>query len=277
VAPADFARLYNLAQRVTVPLLAAATNSAVLLGRRLWRETRVALFERAVDERSEAQLTRGLLGRVSFGERWLEDSVLEIFRDNATRFQIIMTRDVEQDPVALARQGTGPELAALVLHNGTVWRWNRPCFGVADGIPRLRIENRVLPAGPTVLDEVANAALFYGLMAGLDTGYGDVASRSAPRRAPCSRAKSGIIPGAREPAARYRRWTKRDRGSAQGRRSSTILCAGLRVVHARHGRGSPVRWPRLGAWPRSMASEHGLGVSMVTGRDGLRGVATGRT
>jgi len=173
----EFPRLYNLAQLVTAPLLAAATFSPVLLGRRLWHETRVALFERSIDERSSAQSERGMPSRVSFGNDWVHESVLEVFRDNAARFHVIMTREAEADPAALVERGEAPALSALCLHNGTVWRWNRPCYGVTDGIAHLRIENRVLPAGPTVLDEVANAALFYGMMLGLEDAYGNVAAR----------------------------------------------------------------------------------------------------
>jgi CBS domain-containing protein len=173
----EFARTYNLAQLITGPLLAAATNSPLLLGRRLWHETRVAVFERAVDVRSSAQLARGHLSRVSFGDAWLYGSILDIFRENLERFQVLVTREIDVDPMAMVRQGTAPALSALMLHNGTVYRWNRPCYGVADGIAHVRIENRVLPAGPTVIDEVANAALFYGLMLGLDDAYGDVSTR----------------------------------------------------------------------------------------------------
>ena len=173
----EFVRLYNLAQVVTAPLLASATNSPLLLGRRLWHETRVALFERAIDDRSSAQLGRGLLSRVTFGDAWVRESALEIFRENLARFHVIMVRDAGPDPIALVERGVAPALSALTLHNGTVWRWNRPCYGVADGIAHLRIENRVLPAGPTVLDEVANAALFYGMMLALAQSHADITQR----------------------------------------------------------------------------------------------------
>lgn len=174
VGPDEFAKLYNLAQVVTAPLLASATNSPLLLGRRLWHETRVALFERAIDERTSAQLGRGLLSRVTFGDGWVQESVLEVFRENLARFHVIMTREVDSDPVAEVERGCRPALSALTLHNGTVWRWNRPCYGVADGVAHLRIENRVLPSGPTVPDEVANAALFYGMMLALEQSYEDI-------------------------------------------------------------------------------------------------------
>ena len=176
VGPEEFTRLYNLAQLISAPLLAAAANSPVLLGRRLWHETRIALFERSVDSRSSLQLARGLPSRVSFGDAWLQDSAAELFRENALRFGVIMTCDGTPNPFAQIEDGVPPILPALMLHNGTVWRWNRPCYGVTEGKAHLRIENRVLPAGPTVLDEVANAALFYGMLEGLDGAYRDVAS-----------------------------------------------------------------------------------------------------
>ncbi|MEM7049433.1 MAG: CBS domain-containing protein [Acidobacteriota bacterium] len=163
---------YNLAQAITAPLLAAAVNSPVLFGRRLWHESRVALFESAVDARSRAERKRGKHPRVTFGSDWLHQSALELFRDTVARFPVILACDPKQSDGP-------PALAALNLHNGTVWRWNRICYGVADGVAHLRIENRVLPAGPTVLDEVANAALFYGLMKAFQGTAREIPSRLA--------------------------------------------------------------------------------------------------
>ncbi|MHC4391363.1 MAG: CBS domain-containing protein, partial [Planctomycetota bacterium] len=183
VAPEDFARLYNFAQLISAPLLAVASNSPVLLGRRLWQETRVALFESSVDSRSTSKIARGHRRRVSFGTDWIKDSVLEILRDDAARFAPVLTCAAEDDPLGCVVRGEAPKLAAVSLHNGTVWRWNRACYGRSgDGRPHLRIENRVLPAGPTVLDEVANAALFYGLMRALPERYPDL-TRKLPFRA----------------------------------------------------------------------------------------------
>ena len=70
--------------------------------------------------------------------------------------------------------GRVPNLNAWRLHNGTIWRWNRACYGLVDGKPGLRVEARYLPAGPTVIDEVANAAFFLGLMTSLPNEFGDV-------------------------------------------------------------------------------------------------------
>lgn len=176
VAPDEFARLYNLAQAITGPVLAAAVNSPVLLGKRLWKETRVALFQQSVDARSDSHQLRGLKPRVSFGSDWIENSVLEIFREDIARFRVVLATDTDEDPMAVLDRGEVPQLTSLRLHNGTVYRWNRACYGVADGVAHLRIENRVLPAGPTVLDEMANAAFFFGLMSALADEVEDVRS-----------------------------------------------------------------------------------------------------
>lgn len=174
VAPDEFAKLYNVAQVVTGPVLAAAVNSPVLLQHRLWHETRVALFQQSLDMRSQAQQARGSRQRVSFGEHWVEDSVLEIFREDIARFRVLISSDLGESPMAMLARGEMPPLSALCLHNGTVYRWNRACYGVKDNVAHLRIENRTLPAGPTVLDEVANSAFFFGLMSALTEEYGDV-------------------------------------------------------------------------------------------------------
>lgn len=177
VNPSEFAAGYNLAQAVTAPVLAAAVNSPLLFGRRLWQETRVALFQHSNDSRTSAQQSRSQPPRVGFGEGWLKGSVIELFREQIARFRIIMTNRPDEDPLALLERGGVPSLSALRLHNGTIWPWNRACYGISEGRPHLRIENRALPGGPTVLDEVANAAFFTGLMTALPGEYGEVSER----------------------------------------------------------------------------------------------------
>lgn len=179
VAPGEFARRYNLAQWITAPILACAVNSPLLLGRRLWHETRIALFQQTVDVRDASQTARGARLRVGFGERWARDSVLDLWREDATRFRVMLASHIDEDSRAMLSRGEIPSLRALRLHNGTVYRWNRPCYGVVDGVAHLRIEQRALPAGPTLVDEVANAALFYGLMVAGDRHWGDVATRAS--------------------------------------------------------------------------------------------------
>jgi CBS domain-containing protein len=174
VQPEDFARLYNIAQAVAAPVLAAATNSPILFGRQLWRETRIALFQQSIDTRSPAGHPRSQSPRVSFGRAWVDESVIEIYKEDISRFRVLMSTDVEEDPFEALERGEAPELRALRLHNGTIYRWNRPCYGISSGKAHLRIENRVLPSGPTPLDEIANAALWFGLLSGVSRLYGDV-------------------------------------------------------------------------------------------------------
>ncbi|NIP18694.1 MAG: CBS domain-containing protein [Xanthomonadales bacterium] len=172
--PRNFARHYNIAQAITGPLLAAAVNSPILWGRRLWHESRIAVFEYSIDARSEAHQTRGLKPRVHFGDHWIEESVVEIFKEDIARFRVILTTETEDDVLGMVERGVAPRLNALRLHNGTVYRWNRACYGVHKGVPHLRIENRVIPSGPTVLDEMANAAFFFGLMSGMSAQFEDI-------------------------------------------------------------------------------------------------------
>jgi CBS domain-containing protein len=194
VDPASFARCYNVAQLITAPLLAAAANSPLLLGRRLWAETRIALFQQSFDGRSAAHAARGAPPRVSFGARWVDDSVLEIVREDVARFRVLLvSAERDDDPRAVLARGGLPRLSALRTHNGTVYRWNRPCYGVYGGAAHLRIEARALPAGPSVLDEMANAALFFGLMVAGPAAYGDVA-----RRLPFDEARGNFVAAARE-------------------------------------------------------------------------------
>jgi predicted transcriptional regulator/gamma-glutamyl:cysteine ligase YbdK (ATP-grasp superfamily) len=177
VGPHSFVPLYNMAQAVSAPLLAAAVNSPLWLGNRLWQETRIALFQHSADARSTAQQARGFPTRVGFGDRWVEGSVIELFREDIARFRVILTTGVDEDSLGALARGVTPKLKALGLHNGTVWWWNRPCYGVHEGVPHLRIENRVIPSGPTVTDELANAAFFTGLLLALPQEYGDIRRR----------------------------------------------------------------------------------------------------
>ena len=172
--PRDFAALYNMAQAITAPTLAAAVNSPLLFGYRLWQETRLAVFQHSTDARSQTQQARAHPTRVGFGEKWLEGSIVDLFHDQIARFRVIMTCDPDEDPLKVLERGGVPELSALRLHNGTIWPWNRACYGITNRVPHLRIENRALPSGPTVLDEVANAAFFIGLMMALPSEYGDI-------------------------------------------------------------------------------------------------------
>ena len=163
VSPADFAACWNAAQVLAGPQLALGANSPFLFGKELWHETRIPLFEQATDTRPEELKEQGVRPRVWFGERWVT-SVFDLFEENARYFTALLPICDDDDPVAQHDRGEVPALAELSLHNGTVYRWNRPIYAVVDGRPHLRVENRVLPAGPTVVDAVANAAFYYGLV-----------------------------------------------------------------------------------------------------------------
>jgi len=176
VHPDEFADLYNISQAIAAPVLAAATNSPTLFGKRLWRETRIALFQQAVDTRSSNLYMREMSPRVHFGTTWVRESVLEIFKEDISRFRVLLTAGEIEDPFEVLQRGERPRLQALQLHNGTVYRWNRACYGMTNGMPHLRIENRILPSGPTAADEVANAAIWFGLVSGLSQAYGDITS-----------------------------------------------------------------------------------------------------
>lgn len=174
VDPEDFARYYNYAQAVTAPAMAVATNSPLLFGKRLWRETRIALFQQSIDTRSSHQYLREMSPRVHFGNNWVNESVMEIYKEDIARFRVIMADDEIPDPFEELAQGKTPKLRALQLHNGTVYRWNRACYGATSPKAHLRIENRVLPSGPTPLDEMANAAFWFGMVAGMHDVHHDL-------------------------------------------------------------------------------------------------------
>jgi len=173
VGAAEAARMYNIAQAAIAPVLSASVNSPFLFGKRLWAETRIALFQQSLDTRAPTPNVREMSGRVDFGNSWARESVLEIYREDLARFRVIMAGEADVDPFEKLDRGEMPMLRALQLFNGTVYRWNRVCYGVSGDTPHLRIECRALPAGPTIADEIANCALWLGVMRGLEREYGD--------------------------------------------------------------------------------------------------------
>ncbi len=146
--------------------VAVAANSPYLFGRELWQETRLPLFEQATDTRPEQLRRQGVRPRVWFGEHWITSAV-DLFAENVDYFPALLPICDDEDPLAALDRGAVPQLGELSLHNGTVYRWNRPVYAIAGGRPHLRVENRVLPAGPTVADITANAAFYYGLVRAL--------------------------------------------------------------------------------------------------------------
>ncbi|UOB19391.1 CBS domain-containing protein [Abyssalbus ytuae] len=174
IAPDDFVKSYNWAQAIAGPVLSICTNSPLLLGKELWSETRIALFAQSMDTRASSFYLNEKDARVSFGRKWAHGSVVEIFKDNITRFKSLLTTHFKSDSVSLLNTGVVPKLKALNLHNGTVYLWNRPCYGVSKNIPHLRIENRYIPSGPSVLDEIANMAFWVGIMKGRPAKYDNI-------------------------------------------------------------------------------------------------------
>jgi CBS domain-containing protein len=175
VTPQTFVPLYNIAQAIAAPILAIAANSPLVFGKRLWHESRIALFQQSLDVRTSKEHMRQSEPRVSFGTRWLDKSIMEIYKEDIARFRVLLGTEIDEDSLELIGQRKAPKLRALQVHNGTVYRWNRPCYGISEnGQPHLRIENRVLPAGPTVLDQTANAAFWLGLMMGMAYEYKDI-------------------------------------------------------------------------------------------------------
>ncbi|MEO1654070.1 MAG: CBS domain-containing protein, partial [Bacteroidota bacterium] len=175
VRPSEFVSKYNTALIIAAPVLAVASNAPLLFGKRLWNETRIALFQQSVDTRITGEHLRYTSPRVTFGNGWLNDSIMELYKEDIVRFKVLLTSDLQEDVMeCLAMQKT-PSLEALKIHNSTVYRWNRPCYGVSpNGRPHLRIENRILPAGPTVVDEIANSAFWIGLMNGFEDAHPNV-------------------------------------------------------------------------------------------------------
>ena len=174
VKPDEFVNRYNIAQAVTAPVLACAVNSPVLFGKRLWAETRVALFHQSIDTRQVGEHLRDSSPRVTFGNQWLEDSILDIYKEDISRYRVMLSAEVEEEVEQMMKEGKAPKLMALNVHNSSVYRWNRPCYGVGNGKPHLRIENRIFPSGPTVVDEVSNAAFWLGLLNGFEEEHSDI-------------------------------------------------------------------------------------------------------
>jgi len=166
VTPDRFADVWNAAQAVSAVQIAVGANAPFLFGHELWRESRPPLFEQSTDTRPPELQAQGVRPRTWFGERWI-DSAYDLFEENLRYYPALLPICDDEDPLRVLDEGGTPKLSELVLHNGTIYRWNRPVYEVVDGVPHLRVENRVLPAGPTVIDVVANAAFYYGLVRAL--------------------------------------------------------------------------------------------------------------
>ncbi|MGI9531782.1 CBS domain-containing protein [Lutimonas sp.] len=192
---------YNWAQAIAGPVLSIAANSPLLLGRELWSETRIALFQQSVDLRNKSYLMREQKPRVSFGTNWIKKSIIELYQDDIVRYTPLLTTDLEEDAVAKLKKGEIPKLEAIGIHNGTIYRWNRMCYGQNNGVPHMRIENRYIPSGPTVKDEVANALFWIGIMQGIPDKY-----RNLNDSTPFNEVKGNFINAARTGINTYFNW-----------------------------------------------------------------------
>lgn len=166
VSPTDFPSYWNAAQALAGVQVALAANSPFLDGKALWHESRIPLFEQATDTRPPELVNQGVRPRVWFGERWIT-SIFDLFEENSRYFPALLPVVSDEDPMAELAAGRAPGLTELKMHNGTVYRWNRPIYDTSHGEHHIRLENRVLPAGPTVVDVLADAAFYYGTVRAL--------------------------------------------------------------------------------------------------------------
>lgn len=175
IAPEDFISSYNWAQAIAGPILGISTNSPLLLGRELWSETRIALFQQSIDTRRATFSLKDQPPRVTFGDHWASGSIVEIFKDDIAKYKIVLTKEIQKDSLEVLKEGKIPKLEALQLNNSTIYRWNRPCYGVGGGKAHVRIENRYIGSGPSTLDEIANFAFWVGVMVGRPKKFDDIA------------------------------------------------------------------------------------------------------
>lgn len=192
---------YNWSQAIAGPVLSIAANSPLLMGRELWSETRIALFQQSVDLRNKSYLLREQKPRVSFGSNWIKDSIIELYQDDIVRYTPLLTTDLKEDAVAKLEKGEIPKLEAIGVHNGTIYRWNRMCYGQNNGVPHMRIENRYIPAGPSVKDEVANALFWIGIMQGMPDKYKNLSEST-----PFNEVKGNFVNAARTGINTYFDW-----------------------------------------------------------------------
>jgi len=252
------ARVYNASKILSAPMVALAANSPYLFGCDLWAETRIPLFEQAVSAGGSV-----LSERVNFGIRYAERSILECFQANLTRYPILLPQLMDEPR---------EHLAHLRLHNGTIWRWNRPLIGFdAGGRPRLRIEHRVAPAGPTIADCVANAAFYFGAAEAL--------ARTEPppeAQLPFLDARTNFYAAAREGLQAEVRWLDGRRGPIADLITTDLLpraLGGLRALGVDGGEAdhwlaiiaARVRSGQTGAaWQRAWVARHGWNATALT-------------
>ncbi|WP_439128864.1 CBS domain-containing protein [Polaribacter sp.] len=201
ISPEEAIDKYNWSQAIAGPLLSIMTNSPLLLGKELWSETRIALFQQSIDLRNVSHFSREQKPRVSFGTDWVKNSILELFTDDIARYPPIVSSEFDEDSLQTVKERIMPKLKALNLHNGTLYKWNRLCYGVHKNIAHLRIENRYIPSGPSIKDEIANTLLWVGVMQGMPKQYEKIW-----RKMPFYDAKGNFINAARTGINTYFSW-----------------------------------------------------------------------
>jgi predicted transcriptional regulator len=193
---------YNWAQTISGPVLSVMTNSPMLFGKELWSETRIALFQQSMDIRNQSYLMREQKPRVSFGNGWVKKSIIELIKDDIVRYTPLLScTKFKEDAVQVLGEGKIPKLNALNVLNGTIYKWNRLCYGTTNGIPHFRIENRYISSGPTVKDEIANAIFWVGIMQGMPDEF-----KSIYKKTPFKEVKGNFINAARTGINTYFNW-----------------------------------------------------------------------
>ncbi len=201
IEPEDFTSSYNWAQAISGPVLGLCVNSPLLLGRELWAETRIALFQQSIDTRGVTQTLRDQPSRIAFGDNWINGTIADIFKNEISRHKIILSKHIEENALEKLKSGDIPKLQAACLYNGTLYHWNRACYGVGNGKAHVRIENRYIPAGPTILDEMANFAFWVGLMSGRPSEFDHL-----PGKMSFKDAKANFIKAARTGSESIMAW-----------------------------------------------------------------------
>jgi CBS domain-containing protein len=201
IDPDDFISSYNWAQAIAGPVLGISTNSPLLLGRELWSETRSALFQQSIDTRNSSYALKDQQARVSFGQQWASGSIADIYKNDVAKHKVLLSPEIDENSLEILEAGGVPKLKALCMNNSTIFRWNRPCYGVGGGKAHVRIENRYIPSGPTVLDEMANFAFWVGLMKGRPKEYDTMENMLAFRDA-----KNNFVKAARHGKESVMHW-----------------------------------------------------------------------
>lgn len=210
INPEDAVPLYNWAQAISGPILAASVNSPLFLKKRLWQETRISLFQQTTDTRKPYKNHKQENPRVLLGNDWVQESILELFQEDISQYPILVGSEIEENAMEIIKEGGIPKLEALNFHNGTVYRWNRMCYGITSGKPHLRIENRILPAGPTIEDQIANTAFWTGMMRGMPKKYATINNKLT-----FDKAKSNFYKAARYGLDVQFDWVKNTKVSAK--------------------------------------------------------------